>query len=558
MRSTTFPAIVATCFALSGCVATQTPAAGLDADTAAWWEITGDLSGDAMEGRDTGSPGHARAVNYVIDRFGKAGLKPAGDAGGWTQTLPLKEVRVEKDGTSFEVLALQPGATPTRLSFLHEISVRATDELPASIEGALSFRGYCSPAEMGEVLGRVVVCFGARRSGLPGGADRMRAVADAGAVGLINIDDPGFTVEPARWPDAYARSVSLRSAPSPAFANLPVMRLSPDGFERMLQSAGHATPSADILASGAASRPLAAFDLALRMQATFSLSRREYTSDNVLAMLPGSDPALSQEVVIVSAHIDGYGFGEPVEGDALYNGAFDDAAYVATIIRLAEQRAGQGFRRSVLFAVYTGEEKGLLGSNWLSRNLPVPKENLAAVINLDQLRPLFPLKILTMHAIGDTTLKANVDRVAAGMGIEIRPDLEPERNLNQRTDHWPFLSMGVPATNFVFGFDPGTEAEARYREWYKVRYHRPQDDMSQPLDFQAAADMNTFFYRLTGDVANDPARPAFLPGSRTIRSKLLAGRIRRSVAGQTSPSGATTLRSFRRRPLYRVRDWGCR
>jgi Zn-dependent M28 family amino/carboxypeptidase len=236
-------------------------------------------------------------------------------------------------------------------------------------------------------------------------------------------------------------------------------------------------------------------------------------SDNVLALLPGTDPKLKDEIVLVSAHLDGYGYGEPVEGDALYNGAFDDAAYVATLVRLAEQQAGKRFRRSVLFAVYTGEEKGLLGSNWYSTHLTVPKEKLAAVINLDQLRPLFPLKIMTMHAISDTTLATNVKRVAAGMGIEIRPDLEPERNLNQRTDHFPFLRMGVPATNFVFGFDPGTEAERRYREWYQVRYHRPQDDMGQPLDWGAARDMNAFFYSLVADVANDDVRPSFLPGS---------------------------------------------
>jgi Zn-dependent M28 family amino/carboxypeptidase len=233
----------------------------------------------------------------------------------------------------------------------------------------------------------------------------------------------------------------------------------------------------------------------------------------VLAILPGTDPVLKDEFVIVSAHLDGYGFGEPVNGDELYNGAFDDAAYVATLIRLAEQQAGEGFKRSVLFAAYTGEEKGLLGSNWFSTHLTVPKEKIAAVINLDQLRPLFPLKILTMHAIDDTTLAGNVRRVASGMGIEIRPDMEPERNLNQRTDHWPFLRIGVPATNFVFGFDPGTDAEVRYREWYNSRYHRPQDDMGQPIDWGAARDMNTFFYRLVEDVANDPVRPSFVAAS---------------------------------------------
>jgi hypothetical protein len=99
------------------------------------------------------------------------------------------------------------------------------------------------------------------------------------------------------------------------------------------------------------------------------------------------------------------------------------------------------------------------------------------------------------------------------MGIEIRPDREPDRHLLERADHWPFLKLGVPATGFVFGYDPGTESERRYREWYQIRYHRPQDDMTQPIDFQAAADFNRFFYALTETVADAPERPAFLPGS---------------------------------------------
>jgi Zn-dependent M28 family amino/carboxypeptidase len=495
---------------LAACESVPQPPAGTDADTAAWWAITGDLSADSMEGRDTGSAGYDRAARYVADRFQKAGLKPAGDNGGWFQTMPLKEVRVEKDGTRFDIVR-SDGPT-VGLRFLHEITVRSTAELPATLDAPLSFRGYCSASEMGaDMRGKVAVCFGGRRQGVPGGADRLRAAANVGALGLIAVDDPGFTIEPSRWPEAYARSITFRDAAPPASPQLPVMRLSADALERVVQGTAH--NAQDILRAGAALQPLPTFDIPARIKASFALSHHEFTSDNVLGVLPGSDPALAPQTVIVSAHLDGYGFGEAVGGDSLYNGAFDDAAYVATLIRLAEQRQGKGFRRSVLFAVYTGEEKGLLGSNWFSTHLTAPKADLAAVINLDQIRPLFPLKILTMHAIADTTLANNVKRVASGMGIEIRPDLEPERNLNQRTDHWPFLRVGVPATNFVFGFDPGTDAEKRYREWYQVRYHRPQDDMSQPLDFKAAADMNTFFYRLTEDVANADERPAFLPGS---------------------------------------------
>ncbi len=503
----------------ASCATAQSPPAGTDADTVAWWSITGDLSSDAMEGRDTGSAGYDRAAAYVAERFAKAGLQPAGENKTWFQTLPLQEVRVEKEGTSFHIVHGQPSSTPgemrvgtfLELRFLHDITVRPSRSLPARVDAALAFRGYCSADKMGDVKGRVVVCFGARRAGMTTGGQRLEAVAKAGAVGIINVDDPGFTIEPSRWPEAYARSISFRDSAPPAYPEMAVMRLSADALAVVLEGSSQSADA--ILKAGAASQPLPSFDIPARINATFAISQRDLKSDNVLAILPGTDPVLKDEFVIVSAHLDGYGFGEPVNGDALYNGAFDDAAYVATLIRLAESQAGKGFRRSVLFAAYTGEEKGLLGSNWFSTHLTIPKEKIAAVVNLDQLRPLFPLKILTMHAIDDTTLAGNVRRVAGGMGIEIRPDLEPERNLNQRTDHWPFLRMGVPATNFVFGFDPGTDAEVRYREWYQSRYHRPQDDMGQPLDWGAARDMNAFFYRLVEDVANDPVRPSFLPGS---------------------------------------------
>ena len=493
----------------ASCATTQSPPAGMDADTVAWWSITGDLSSDAMEGRDTGSAGYDRAAKYVAERFAKAGLQPAVENGGWFQTLPLQEVRVEKEGTSFGVVRDQGGRVDLR--FLDQITVRPSRILPASLNAPLAFRGYCSANEIGDVRGKVVVCFGARRAGMTTGGQRLEAAAKAGALGIINVDDPGFTIEPSRWPEAYARSVGFRDAAPPAYPEMVVMRLSADALAVVLEGAGQNADA--ILKAGAASQALPSFDIPALISAAFAISQRQLQSDNVLAILPGTDPVLKDEFVLVSAHLDGYGFGEPVKGDALYNGTFDDAAYVATLIRLAESQAGKGFKRSVVFAAYTGEEKGLLGSNWFSTHLTVPKEKIAAVINLDQLRPLFPLKIMTMHAIDDTTLAGNVRRVASGMGIEIRPDMEPERNLNQRTDHWPFLRIGVPATNFVFGFDPGTDAELRYREWYNSRYHRPQDDMGQPIDWNAARDMNTFFYRLVADVANDPVRPSFVAGS---------------------------------------------
>ncbi len=479
-----------------------------DAETAAWWRTAADLSSDAMEGRDTGSPGHARAVAYVANRFRAAGLQPAGDNGTWVQSIPLHEVAVTSEGSALSVVRRSGGAWPLR--FLHDVTVTPTDDLPAALDGELVFRGYCSAAEMQSVQGRIVVCFGARRTGTPSAGERFAAATAAGAIGLINVDDPGFDIEPPRWPVAYARSVGFANA-APGPARIPVLRLSASVFSDVIDGSGQ--DAAAILAAGSRSAPLPSFDIPARLQARFSIRKRDYSSDNVLGVLPGTDPALATQPVLVDAHLDGYGYGEPVNGDNLYNGALDDAAYVATLIQLADRQAGRGFRRPVIFAAFTGEEKGLLGSRWLAEH-PTPNAPLpVAVINLDQLRPLYPLTILTTMALDDSTLGQTVRDIAGPMGIEVRPDLEPERGLLRRSDHWPFMQKGVPAVSFIFGYDPGTEAERRYRAWYTTRYHLPQDDMTTPIDHEAAGAFNRFFFTLTERVANADSPPQWLPDS---------------------------------------------
>src|SRR5262249_19525402 len=160
------------------------------------------------------------------------------------------------------------------------------------------------------------------------------------------------------------------------------------------------------------------------------------------AVLPGVSPAKRNEYVVVSAHLDGYGFGTAVDGDRLYNGTLDDAAYVALLIQMAEDIKSRKLRapeRSILFAAFTGEEKGLLGSKWYVGHPTVPIAQLAADVNLDQLRPLFPLDILTAEALEETTLGGTARSVAAPLHIQLRPDTEPERNLLRRADQYPFL-----------------------------------------------------------------------------------------------------------------------
>ncbi len=520
-----------------------------DRDTLRWWHTTEALSGDAMEGRDTGSAAYQRAAEYVAGRFKAAGLIPAGENGTYFQMVPMHEVQVEPAGTSFVVE--RPGGM-LKLDFLQEITVAASETALREGAGALAFRGYCGKEAMTDVAGKIVVCFGTQRAGLPGGAERAANAQAAGALGVVNVDDPYFTIEPPRWPYAYARTVTLREAGGEGVRlgkMLPGMRLSAEAFAKLL--AGSGKDAAEILKLGGAKQPLPNFEIPGRLRVRLKLSSRDISSPNVLAVLPGSDATLAGQYVVVAAHLDGYGYGTPVHGDNLYNGTLDDAAYVALLIQMADDlKAGavghhgltqvsyatgaqsdeggvivdRGItlaptKRSILFCAFTGEEKGLLGSSWFAKHPTVPVEELAADINLDQLRPLFPLKILTAEAVNDTTLGATAREVGKGMGIEIREDREPERQLLRRADQYPFLKIHVPAISFIFGYDAGTDAERRYREWYAVRYHRPQDDLTQPVDFQAAETFDVFFYRLVETVADEPVRPSILPTSQFAEKK---------------------------------------
>ncbi len=471
-----------------------------DPDTRAWWAMAAALSGDAMEGRDTGSEGYEAAARLVAARFAAAGLKPAGDDGSYFQRVPMQALSIER-----ATLAID--ARPLR--FLHDIMANPYPRMSQRIDAPLAYRGYCDAT----VLGKVVVCHGTHRLGLPSDAERTAAAAAAGAAALVTIADPGFTVEPPRWPYAYARTVWMRDTP-PDAPGLVRFTLNANALGRVVARSGR--DAGRLIADGSAGKPLPSFDMPSRFRADFRLAEQTISAPNVLATLPGGDPALAAQTIILSAHLDGYGHGEPVAGDGLYNGTLDDAAYVALLIRLAERRQGKGFRRPVLFAAFTGEEKGLLGARWFMAHPTLPRHQMAADINLDQLRPIFPLRLLTVHALADTTLGDDARAVAADMNVAVQADPEPERNLLRRADQWPFLQAGIPATAFVFGYRPGTKSERIYRRWYKTGYHKPQDDIDQPMDWQAAADFNRFFYTLVTRVADQAAAPAWKPGS-TLR-----------------------------------------
>jgi len=508
MKSTPLLAGLLLLAASAPALATEVAASRLheisDPDTRAWWKATEALSNDAMEGRDTGSAGYDRAAQLVAKRFAAAGLKPAGEGGTWFQPIHFDDWLITKQGTQVAI-----GDHPLR--WLYDIAPRTSPGMPTTIDAPVMFGGYCAPGTLEHAQGKIVVCYGWKRAGLTTRAERLKAVEQAGAIGILDIPDPGFTVEPTRWPMAYARTVAPVGAPAPDGDHLLLAQLNADALAPVIAGSGH--DASELLALGLAGKPLPHFDVPKHFRARFHIQHRDITSANVLGVLPGTDATLTAQTLVVSAHLDGYGHGEPVNGDDLYNGTLDNAAYVALLERLAERRHGKGFRRPVLFAAFTGEEKGLLGSRWFVAHPTLPIGSIAADINLDQLRPIFPLDLLTVHALDDSTLGDAVRSVASGMDIQVQRDPEPERNLLRRSDHWPFIQAGIPATGFVFGYRPGTESEKRYRHWYEVQYHRPQDDLNQPMDWTAAGKFNRFFYTLVATVADGDKPPQWKAGS---------------------------------------------
>lgn len=546
-------------FALTATMyAQQTPSPA----AAPWWAQTTALANDSMEGRDTGTEAYERAAKYVAERFRKAGLQPAGDRGTFFQRVPMRQVDLDLVHSRLEILHFEhPGAvgaeperTPLRL--VEEATLPPT---PGTVQytGGAVFLGYADTLPDSKTLGTkysggAAVVFGGTPASVPAAqraaflTRRTRTLADAGFQLILSIDNP-TALEPFHWPAAYSRSVTLVGTPAVTTPGKPApvqIRISAEAAAKLFAHLP-THPYAPLLADAEAGKLLPSFALADGLDLKLAVTSKDISSPNILAIFPGTDASLAPEYVAVSAHLDGYGFGTPVLGDKLYNGALDDAAYVATLIELANdfhRRAARAElkasitpeaddpgaltigsnaatlsatlpRRSILFAVFTGEEKGLLGSAWFTQHPTVPADHIVADLNLDQLRPIFPLRILTMEGIGESTLGATARGVATRFGIELRPDHEPERNLFRRADNYNFVRIGVPVASFIFGYDAGTPEERTYRDWYARRYHKPQDDLSTPIDWTAAVAFNNFYRALVLAVSNEGSRPHWLDES---------------------------------------------
>ena len=486
-----------------------------------WWSHIQFLADDNLEGRDTGSRGFEKAVDYMAGQFRAAGLEPAG-VDGYRQPMDLHVVRIDETRCALDLLR-EGKAQPLKLG--DDAVLGVSSHAAENVEAGAVFVGYgLTVPELHyddlagqDVRGKIVVFLTGGPADMSGpvkahyqsSEERRKALRKAGVIGTITIQNPKSAEVP--WSRVAASRFQPRMELSDPGHDVPPalavgILFNPARAEVLFTGSGHSFK--EILSDLNAGKPLPHFPLAVTIRARVAMTRSEVKSENVVGLLPGSDPKLKNEYVVVSAHLDHLGIGEPVNGDRIYNGAMDDASGDASLIEIARAMKDSAAKpkRSILFLSVTGEEKGELGSEYFAAH-PTVSGPLVADLNMDMYLPLFPLKYLEVQGLDESTLGDDVRAVAALAGVQVQADKEPEHNRFIRSDQYSFIKKGVPALAFKFGWLPGTPEDKIFKAWYAERYHAPSDDLSQPVDFAAAAQFDAILEKLALRVADADHRP---------------------------------------------------
>jgi len=492
-----------------------------------WWSHIQVLADDTMEGRETGSPGYGRAAEYVIQQFRAAGLQPAG-VDGYRQPVDFQVAQIDQARCSLDLLR-DGEVQPVKLG--DDAAIIVTSQTAAEAEAAAVFVGYgITVPELGyddlagqDVKGKIVVYVRGGPGDMPGPIkahyqspeERVKALRKAGVVGSVGIPNP--TVPELPWsrlvPGLLMPRMELHDTGPEGYRPLPVsLVFNPERAELLFAGSGHTFQ--EVVAGLGSSKPLPRFPLAVKIRVRVGLSRRVTTCQNVVGVLPGTDPKLKKEYVVISAHLDHLGIGEPINGDPIYNGAMDNASGVASMIEIARaiKDSGATTKRSLLFLAVTGEEKFLLGSQYFATH-PTVEGSLVANINIDGVLPLYPLKYLEVQGLGESTLGEDIRAVAGREGVEVHAEYEPDRVLFIRSDQYNFIKQGVPALFSMFGYLRGSPEEQLCKDWLRDRYHGPRDDLEQPVEPAAAAHFNQLHEKLVLRVANADHRPTWNPDS---------------------------------------------
>ncbi len=481
------------------------------------------LADDLLEGRGTGTRGYEIAARYVAAQFEAMGLEP-GVNGGWFQPVSLRRSELIRDGSSLEIVGADGERRPLRYGgeFVMGGDFRASTEVEAPVvfvgHGVTApERGYDDYAGV-DARGKIVAYFSGAPASFP---PEERAHYSASSIKTANAVAHGAVGILRLWNDEDAKNGSWERLVQAAgsfgsFAWLdggeahdaqPQIR----GNARLGPAVSQAIFSgAPITYADAQAKPApAALPVRVRMVKQSRLS--DLTSPNVVGLLRGADPALAGEYVVFSAHLDHLGVGEPVNGDAIYNGAVDNASGVASLLEIARAFAAlpERPRRSLLFVAVTAEESGLIGSDYFVHNPPVPLASIAANVNIDG-GSVWPFNALFARGADHSTLKAAVDAAAAAVEMPVTTDPFPEQASFVRSDQYAFVRRGIPA--LILGAVRTAEARPVALDWVRNRYHAPSDDMSTPMDFEAAASFTRDTFLIGYAIVQADSRPRWNPG----------------------------------------------
>jgi len=485
------------------------------------------LASDLLEGRDTGSKGYEIGASYVASQFRAIGLTPGGTDGGWYEQVPFRKTSHASAPTasvvlSGKALSLAPGK---------DIAVRPSlTQQQRSIDVPLVFAGHgISDPRLGiddyaglDVRGKIVVAFEGAPEGLPSEVSahlnsyKSIVAAGKGAAGLIEVSGtgtrPGFNLlsyydRPIMdWVDPTGNTQS-QSTKLPLIA-----AISKDVAEKLFKSAGK-----DFAATMAAARKpgtLRGFTVPARLKLVDRMSWHDFTSPEVIGVLPGSDPALKDEYVVLMGHLDHLGVkadAKPGE-DAIYNGALDNAAGVATMLEAAREfvASGKPPRRSVLFIANTGEEKGLRGADYFAAHPTVPKDQIVSVVDLDMPMLLYPFTDIVAFGGDHSTVARTIADAAKSMGVSVSQDPMPEEAIFVRSDHYRFVTRGIPGILLMTGYANG--GEPKWKDFFAKHYHKPSDDLSQAILWDQGARYAELNYRISRALADADQRPLWYQG----------------------------------------------
>ena len=493
------------------------------------------LSDDLLEGRATGSRGYEIAAKYMAAQFEALGLEPAGDSGSYFQSVPYRSLHVDEKQTT--VSFFQNGQEQPLVFGKDFISYGDPSRPDTTVEAPIVFvgDGVTAPEQNYDdyrgidAKGKIVVFF----YNAPNFESSVKAHYTAieikeaiavahGAVGVIALEDPvneqvySFAQEVRDLAFPNLRWLDKQGHPNDDFSQLKAnIQLDLASTRKFLEATGH---SPDELFAAVKNGKLVPFETQLTARIHTVTRIEDLHSPNIVARLEGSDPALKNEYVVFTAHLDHLGIGPAVNGDAIYHGALDNASGCAILLELARAYSQLSPRpkRSMLFVSVNGEEAGLLGSDYFAHYPTVTKTAIVADVNMDLVDFLWPLQDIVAMGAEHSSLNSAAERAAARLHLSLSPDPAPEQVFFIRSDQYSFVKQGIPAiypSPGVKSDDAKTNPLKIRENWEKTRYHQPSDDMKQPrLLFDQAAKFAQFTFLVGYFVAEDSQRPSWNHG----------------------------------------------